>query len=172
MRQVGGLLVDAAFGQRGQLLVGSLLLVQRLLQQLDRLVVPHRLRPGHERAVRGHLVVLGALRGRNQQRVHGGLVGIFLERALGLFEDAGHAVAVLAARLLAEALEHAGETIDLAPGFLEVLLECGAEVGRRGGLGHLRERLGELLLCVECVAKFVDERVVQGALHGHVLWAP
>jgi hypothetical protein len=40
MRRVGGALVDAALGERRQLLVGRLLLVERLLQQLAASVWP------------------------------------------------------------------------------------------------------------------------------------
>src|SRR5690349_12468685 len=56
MRAAGGLFVDAAFGQRRQLLVGGLLLVEDLLQQIGGVVVAHRLGPRDQRAVGGHLV--------------------------------------------------------------------------------------------------------------------
>ena len=41
MSRVGGLLVNPGFGNRGQLFVGRLLLVERFLQQIGRLLVPH-----------------------------------------------------------------------------------------------------------------------------------
>ena len=70
MRRVGGALIDAALGQSGELLVGGLFLVERLLQEPRRLGVSHRLRPRDQRAVGRHLVVLGALPGGNQARIH------------------------------------------------------------------------------------------------------
>src|SRR4029079_3820345 len=104
MRRVGGVLVDAAFGERRQLLVRRLLLVQRLLQQLDGIGVPHRLGPGDQRAVGGHLVVLGALAGRDQAGVHRGLVEVLFHDRLTIFYDFQNAVAVFAAHLPVEAL--------------------------------------------------------------------
>src|SRR6478735_5370273 len=70
MRALRGLLVDAALRDVGELLVRGLLFVEILLQQVGRAVVLHRPRPGDQRAVGGDLVVLGALRRRDQHRVH------------------------------------------------------------------------------------------------------
>ena len=130
VRRVGGLLIDAALGEGRQLLVGGLFLVERLLQQIRGLVVAHRARPGHQRAVCGHLVVLGTLAGGNQARVHRRLVEVLLHDRLAFLDDAGNAVAVLAAHLLLEALEHLFQALDVSARLLEVRLERRAQLGR------------------------------------------
>src|SRR6188474_1650701 len=61
VRRIGRTLIDPAFRQSRQLLVGGLLFVKRLLQELGGFGVSHRLRPRDERAVGGHLVVFCAL---------------------------------------------------------------------------------------------------------------
>src|SRR5687767_8266453 len=61
VRRISRTLVDPAFSQSRQLLVGGLLFVKRLLQELRGFGVPHRLRPRDEHAVGGHLVVFSTL---------------------------------------------------------------------------------------------------------------
>ena len=77
--------------------------------------VTHRLRPGDQRAVGRHLVVLGALAGGNQARVHRRVVEVLFHDRLAFFDDAGDAVAVLAADLLVQAREHLLEPLRSAP---------------------------------------------------------
>jgi hypothetical protein len=77
MRRVGCALIDATRRQARKLLVGCLFLVQRLLQKLRGLGVARRLCPGDQRSIRGHLVVvLGALPGRDQARIHRGVIEV------------------------------------------------------------------------------------------------
>ena len=116
-------LIDAAFGEPGQFLVGRLLFVERLLQELCGFGVAHRLRPRDERAVGGHLVVLRSLAGSNQAGVHRGLIEVFCHDRVAFFDDAGDAVAVFAAGLLVESLEHLFEALNLPAGLLEVRFE-------------------------------------------------
>src|SRR5690348_12310450 len=54
--------IDLALGDRGQLLVGRLFLVQRLLQNGGAIVAAGLLRPGDQAAVARNFVVLGGLR--------------------------------------------------------------------------------------------------------------
>ena len=86
-------------------------------------VWPIALRPRDQRAVGRHLVVLGALAGGNQAGVHRRLVEVLLHDRLAFLDDAGDAVAVLAAHLFVEAREHLLEPLDLALRLLEVGLE-------------------------------------------------
>ena len=51
-----------------------------------------------------------------------------------------------------ELLEHLIEALDLAAGLLEMQLEGLLQLGAVGGLGHLRQRLGDLLLGMVDVA--------------------
>ncbi len=167
MRGFGRILIDPALGNRRQLLVRGLFFLERFLKQRRGLIVAHRLRPGDERAVRRHLVVFGALPGGYQARVHGRLVEVFLHDRLAFFDDAGNALAVLAARLLAERFEHLLQAFDLAAGLLEVRLEGIAEISRGGGLREFRQRLGQLFLGIVGVAKLVDKGIVQCCQIGH-----
>src|SRR4051794_26957274 len=66
--------VDLAFRQRGQLGVGLLFLIERLLQDAGAIVASKLPRPGNQAAVAGDLIVLGGLRGVDQGRVKHGLV--------------------------------------------------------------------------------------------------
>ena len=109
----GRLLVDAAFGQGREFLVGGLLFVQRRLQQSGRVDVPHRVGPGHQRAIGGHLVVFRALPGSDQARVHRGLVELLVHDRLALFDDPRDPVAVLAAHLLVQHPEDGLQAFDL-----------------------------------------------------------
>src|SRR5579884_453343 len=75
-----GLFVDHRDRQLGQLLVGLLLLVQRFLQETDRLVEAQLLGPGAGGAVARDLVVLDLLRSGDQAGVqHAGLGVLFQE---------------------------------------------------------------------------------------------
>jgi len=158
---LGRLLVDAGLGQARQRLVGAPLLVEGLLQQIARIPVFEAVGKRAGRTVRGNLVVLDALGGRDQRRV--GDVGraTLGDDLVGLGEDALHALAVAALRLDAEVLEDEVEPLDLDPGFAEVMLERLAEIGRRGGLDHLRHRRDDLTLGVVEVAKLVDVQILE-----------
>ena len=74
--------------------------------------------------------MLGALAGGDQAGVHRRVVEVLLHDRLAFLDDAGDAVAVLAARLLVEAPEHLLQPLDLPAGLLEVRLERLAQLGR------------------------------------------
>ena len=112
-----------ALGERRELLVGRLLLVERLLEQVRRFRVAHGLRPRDQRPVGRHFVVFRALPGGNQAGVHRRLIEVLFHDRLALFDDAGDAVAVLPAHLLLEALEHLFEALDLSLRLFEMRLE-------------------------------------------------
>src|SRR4030095_6569109 len=105
MGSVRSTLVDARLGKRRELLVRRLLLVERLLEKIDRFGVAHGLCPRNQRPISGHLVVLGTLTARDQARIHRGLVEILLHDVVALFDDAGDPVTVFATYFLIEALE-------------------------------------------------------------------
>ena len=168
MRRVGRFLIDAVLGERRQLLVRGLFLLEVLLEQFGRFVVAHDLRPRDERPVRRHLVVLGALAGRDQAGVHRRVVELLLHDRLALLDDAGNAVAVLALDLFVEAGKHALEALDLTARLLEMSLERRAQLGRGCRLRELRQRLYQLFLRVVGVTQFIHESIVQcsGLSHG------
>ncbi len=168
MRRARGLLVDAAFGERAELLVGSLLFVKDFLKKVGRLLVAHTARPGDERAVGGHLVVLRALPRGNQARVHRRLVKVLAHDRLAFFDDPRDAVAMFAARLLFDAFEDLLEPLDVSKRFLEMGFERRAQFGRVRRLGELRQGFRELFFRVVGIAQFVDERIVQGSGFSHV----
>src|SRR4051812_37477450 len=58
--------VDHAFRQRGQLGVGLLFLIERLLQQAGAIVAPELTRPRDQAAVAGDLIMFGGLGGVDQ----------------------------------------------------------------------------------------------------------
>src|SRR4051812_44741601 len=64
------LLVDRAFRELGQQFVCLLLLRERLLEQVENVLVAELLGPGAEAAVGGDLVVLDLLGRGDQARVH------------------------------------------------------------------------------------------------------
>ena len=64
--------VDRRIGKLGQRLVGLLLLGQRLVEQLDRILHAELGSPGLQRAVAGNLIVLDRLSRREQAGVEGG----------------------------------------------------------------------------------------------------
>src|SRR5688572_4782671 len=99
-------LIDAALGKLRELVVGRLLFVERLLQQLRGVGVPQGLCPGYQRPVCGHLVVLHALCGGDDTGIHRVIVEVLFEYRLSLFDDAGDAITVLAASLFIEAGKH------------------------------------------------------------------
>jgi hypothetical protein len=123
VRRVSRTLIDAAFGQRRQLLVGRLLFIERLLQERGGLGVTHRLRPRDERAVSGHLVVFRALSRGDQAGVHRGLVELLFHDGHAFVDDPGDPVTALAPHLFVQAPEHLFQTSDLPQRFLEMRLE-------------------------------------------------
>jgi hypothetical protein len=129
MGSVRSTLVDASLGERRELLVRCLLLVERLLEEIGRFGVAHDLCPRNQRPIGGHLVVFSTLTARYQARIHRGLVEVLLYDVVALFDDAGDPVTVFATYFLIKALEHLFETLDLSSCFLEVVLERGTQVG-------------------------------------------
>jgi hypothetical protein len=71
-----------------------------------------------------------------------------------------HRLAGLAARARVELVEHLLEALDLAPGFLAVMLEGLAQLVGLGRLGHFGERLHQLLLGVIDVPELVDQQIL------------
>ena len=122
----------------GELLVGRLLFVEGLLQEVGRFGVTHGPRPRHQRAVGRHLVVLGTLTRRNQAGVHRVSVEVLFHDRLAFFDDARDPVAVLAAHLLIEALEDLFQAFDLTLRFREMRFEGLAQCGCRRRFGQLR----------------------------------
>ena len=111
--------------------------------------------------------MLHLLGGGNQRGVEHSGLGVLFHGLLALFDQAGHALALLPLRRQAEQLEDFFEPLDLAFGLDPVLLEGGLQVGVVGGLGHLGECLEDLAFGVIDVLQFVDEQVVQRGKLGH-----
>ena len=148
---------------RRQLFVRGFFFVERLLQPIGRVGVSHRACPRHQRAVSRHLVMLRPLTGGNQARVHvvSSSKSSFHHRLCSFLDDAGDAVAMLAARLLAKTFEDLFKPLDVSVGLFQMRGKGVAQRRRRCRLGQLRKGFGQLAFAVVCVAEFVDERVVQ-----------
>jgi hypothetical protein len=112
--------VNGARGDLRQQLVGLFLLVQRLGEQLSGFLVTQQLSERDGRTVAGDLVVLDLLLTDDQPgRYHLG-VAVLFHHLLVLFEQAFHALAVMAGRFFAELLEDRLQAFDLALGLLNV----------------------------------------------------
>src|SRR4029453_17896131 len=144
MCRLGGRLVDAAFGQRCQLLVRRLFFIECFLEQCRGFRMTHATCPRHKGSVRGHLVVLGSLSGGDQASVHGRLVEILPHDRFPFVDDARNTVAVFALDLLVKELEHLFKPFDMPARLLEVRLEGGPQVFRSRPLGQPRQRFGQL----------------------------
>src|SRR5688500_11422142 len=72
--------VDRALGDRAELLVGPLLFVQRLGEQIGGFLVAQQLRERHRRAVAGDLVVLDLLEAHDQTRIEHLGFGVLFEQ--------------------------------------------------------------------------------------------
>src|SRR5688572_9729762 len=106
--------------------------------------------------------MLHPLRGGDEARVdHGGRT-ILLEHALSLLDEAFHALALLSARFLAEALEDLIEPLDLLLRDIDVLAEGLLQLGGVRSLRHPRESFQELLLRVVDVLQLLDVEISQG----------
>jgi hypothetical protein len=160
MRELGGLTIDSAFREHRQLLVRRFLLVQRLLQQIGRLGMPHLAGPGDQRPIRRHLVMFGTLAGRDETRVQRRVVEVFFHDGFAFLDDAGNAVTVLAPHFLVDARKHLIQALDLPACFLEMRFERRPQLRRACRLRHLGQRFRELLLGVIGVTEFVDECIV------------
>ena len=76
---------------------------------------------------------------------------------LALFDDAGNALAVFRTRLFTQRLEDLVEAIDMAARLFQMGFESVAQLGRRRGLGQLRQSLGQLFLRIVSVAELVEK---------------
>src|SRR5579871_3403811 len=105
-RLSGRLLVDAAGGDLGQKPVGLDLFLQRLVEEPRGVIEAELLRPGLERAVAGHLVVLNRLSRRGETGVERLGALEILHDLFGFLNDADDRFAGLAARRPPRLLEH------------------------------------------------------------------
>src|SRR5690606_375631 len=110
------LLVRAALGEHGQLVVGGLLFLEGGFQQRQRVVVAELAGQRAQRAVGGDLVVLGLLRAADQCGVADGAGFDFIDHFLALFHQAFHRHALHALELDAEHLDHLVDAFDLTQG--------------------------------------------------------
>ena len=151
---VGGGQVDHALGDVRKLLVGVLLLVERLFQQVGGVVAAELLRPRHQRAVPRDLVVLDFIGGGDQAGILDGVLGAGAQDVLAFRDQPFHGFARLALGLHAHHGEDLFESLDVPLRFFEVRLEARPQVFGRGRLGHFRQRLDQLLLGIVQVAEF------------------
>jgi hypothetical protein len=86
--------VDLALGQRGQLLVGDLFLIQRLLQDTGAVVSPKLPGPGDEATITYDFVMFGGLRSVDQRRIQLVLVRDLARDRVGFLDNSGDRQAV------------------------------------------------------------------------------
>jgi hypothetical protein len=113
--------------------------------------------------------VFCALARRNQAGVHRGVIEVFFHDRFAFFDDAGDAIAVLAAYLFAEALKDLFQPFNLTLGLLEMALERLTQLGVGRRFRQLGQRLRQLLLGVVRVPQFVNECVMERACFSHVV---
>ena len=111
------------------------------------------------RRVAGDFVVLDALRGADQREVGRGVVLLlaFVHHLLAFLDEPHHALAGLGARGGPENAEAFVEPLDLRLGLLQVHLEQALQLRGAGRLGHLRQRLEQLLFGMQDVAQLIDQ---------------
>ena len=85
--------------------------------------------------------MLGALPGGDQTGIHRLVIEVLFHDRFAFLDDAGDAVAMLAAHLLTEALEDPFEAFDLALRLLEMGFERVAQRLGRSGLGEFDSAL-------------------------------
>src|SRR5215475_681482 len=154
--------IDLAFRQRGQLLVGGLFLVQRLLQQARAIVTAKLPRPCDQAAIACDLIMLGRLRRVDQRGIQHGLVGDFARSLVSLLDDAVDRRTVDRLHRKTMHLEDLLEPLDVSLCFLEMRQKALFQLGIRGLVRHLRQRLHQLLLCIVDVLQLVREQVIHG----------
>ena len=164
------LLVDAALGQRRQLLVGRLLLVEGLLQQVGGVVVAHRLAPRRP-ACRRPPSRSARRAGRTAIR-QASIVAS--SKSSSMTDLPSSMMPAMPSQCLPRTFSSrlantCFEALDLPCGLLEMRLEGLPQLRRAGRLGQLRQRLDQLLLGVVGVAQLVDECVVQGSVSAMVV---
>jgi hypothetical protein len=101
--------------------------------------------------------VLDGLRGGQETGVQRLSALVFGHDLLAFVEDALDRVALLAARGLTDQLEHLLQPLDLAFGLVLMLLERGGQLLRLRSLGHLGQRLQDLLLGIIDVLERIEE---------------
>src|SRR5436189_5854646 len=114
-------LVHPCDSDLGQRLVGSTLLVERLLQQRGSFIPSQLLCERTRRAVRRDLVMLDALGGADQRGVLRGTVAVSLDDLLTLADQSLHSLAVRCLHVRAEGLKHLLEPLHMTARLTEVL---------------------------------------------------
>jgi hypothetical protein len=152
---LGGCLVHAALGDRGQQLVGLLFLGERFVEQFDGVLETEQLRPCSQGAVPGNLIVLGGLAGCDETGIADGLGVDLVDHFLTFGDDAEYRIALPALRLLVDQLEDPFEPADLAFGLAAVVDEGLGELLVRAVLRELRKGFEQLLLGI--VVSRIDE---------------
>src|SRR5215470_670882 len=142
----GGAAIDEAFGERVELRVGRLLLLERPLEDAGAVVAAKLLRPRDQRSVARDLVVLDRLRGGDQRRVEHLLVLDLAGHLLGFLDDAVDGRAVDRLGVDAVHAENFLDAGDVILGLLEVALERLLEQRFVRLLDHVGQRLHDLFL--------------------------
>src|SRR4029453_914959 len=106
MRRISCFPVDPVFRKRRQFLIRRFLFLQRFLQKIRSFGMTHRAGPGHQRAVRGHLIMLRPLAASDQAGIHRGFVEVLFHHRFAFIDNARDTVAMFAPHLLVEAPEN------------------------------------------------------------------
>src|SRR5690349_4503675 len=122
-----GPLVDAPLRERGELLVGCLLLLEGAAENCSILAMTQFPRPCDQRAVTGDLIMLHRLRRRDQPRSKDVLVAHIAHEIVALANDAVDCRAFVAAGLLVVQLEDLLEAADLLLRLAQMLLQPALE---------------------------------------------
>lgn len=115
-------------GKLGELPVGLLFLVQRLLEQRRGFAFAQQFGPGSDAAIRRDLIVLDTLSSRDESRVHHFALEILVHDFFAFLYEALHACAFLAGGLFVKSVKNFFEALDVPLGLFEMGLEAGAEI--------------------------------------------
>ena len=151
--------------------------VERIFEHGGHGVFSKPLGKGARGSVSGDLVVLDLLCDANDECIADRIVGIQLKRALALFDEPLHRLALLASSRSVELFQGFFESLDVSFGLLEMFFESFRELLVGGRLGHLGERLGELNFSAVEILQLMNECIMErsyfhtGCLSFADLWA-
>src|SRR5216684_5469467 len=129
IRSTRGHDVDLALGHVGELLVGRLLFLQGLLEDLGAVITPELLGPGDQGAIARDLIVLDGLRRGDHGRIENVLVVDVADDVIRLLQDAVDRRTIHRFHRLPFELEYLLEPLHVVLGLVQVRLEALFELG-------------------------------------------
>jgi hypothetical protein len=132
---------------------------------------PDLARERPRRSVGRYLVMFHFLSGANYRQIGGDLILllVLLDRLFSFFNEPLHSLARLGLRLLTEQLERFLQPLDLRFCLGEMFFKGFPELGMMRSLGHFRQRLHQLHLCVKQILQ-IDRQQNSHVIHESPSW--